>query len=103
MSTYSFFQAHIQETLTGDSFMGHNTDNKVLPDCDTPVNANVEEELMTTEEKICSLFSMCSETFAPSHSNILESVFQNIPHLHSTFATPFRWRVYTIVLRAIVV
>ena len=47
MSTYSFFQAHIQETLTGDSFMGHNTDNKVLPDCDTPVNANVEEELMT--------------------------------------------------------
>jgi len=37
--------------------MGHNTDNKVLPDCDTPVSANVEKDLMTVEEKMNEVIS----------------------------------------------
>ena len=57
MSTYSFFQAHVQQTFLADTFVGHNTDNKVLPDCDTPANADVEEDLLTTEEKMNEVLS----------------------------------------------
>jgi len=53
MSTFSFFRAHVRETLSGDTFLGHNTDNKVLPECDTPVNECIEDdELMTDDEKM---------------------------------------------------
>jgi hypothetical protein len=58
MSTYSFFQAHVRNTLTGDTFVGHNSDNKVLPDCDTPANATTEEQvLMSDEEKMQEVLS----------------------------------------------
>ena len=57
MSTYSFFQAHVQQTFLADTFVGHNTDNKVLPDCVTPANADVEEDLLTTEEKMNEVLS----------------------------------------------
>jgi len=52
MSSYSFFQAHVVETLTGDAFIGPNTDKKVLPDCVTPNNNLTEsKEAMTIEQK----------------------------------------------------
>ena len=57
MSTYSFFQAHVRETLTGDTLMGHNTDNKVLPDCDTPAAADTEEDVLSVEEKVNEVLS----------------------------------------------
>ena len=36
MSSVDFLQAHVRETLTGDTFVGTNTERKVLPACVTP-------------------------------------------------------------------
>lgn len=57
MSTYSFFEAHVRETLIGDTFVGHNSNNKILPECATPVNADVEEDDLTVEEKMQEVLS----------------------------------------------
>lgn len=114
MSTYSFFQAHVRETLSGDSFVGHNTGNKVLPDCDTPVSGGVEEEL-STEEKMnevmadpkFGMFSLFAyQITTGSHNQILKkrnTVFCS--HLCSlVLALPIlvfitQWMMYIAIVR----
>lgn len=53
MTSISFLKAHVQDTLAGDTFVGPNTDKKVLPECSTP-KVDLEEgdsDALTDEEK----------------------------------------------------
>lgn len=51
MSAANFLHAHVKSTFVGDSFMGSDTDKKVLPECYTPKNDIAEPEVMSDEEK----------------------------------------------------
>ena len=51
MSNAKFLHAHVKNTLSGDTFMGPNTEKKVLPECVTPKNDAEEQDDLTSEEK----------------------------------------------------
>jgi hypothetical protein len=50
MSNVDFLQAHVKRQLGGDTFMGPNTEKKVLPECITPKNDSEEYDI-SPEEK----------------------------------------------------
>jgi len=51
MSNADFLQAHVKRQLGGDTFMGPNTERKVLPECFTPKNNDEENDDISPEEK----------------------------------------------------
>ena len=115
MSTIKFLQAHISNTIGGDTFMGPNIEKKVVPECVTPKQDAEEKDNMSQEEKIelviqdpkfgmFSLFSyhLCSgqHSFALKRRN---TVFCS--HIFSlVFALPVlvfvtQWLMYIVIVR----
>ena len=50
-TTIGFLQAHVKNTIAGDTFTGPNQERKVMPDCATPKNEELLNEEITLEEK----------------------------------------------------
>lgn len=51
MSTVDFLQAHVRNSLGEDTFVGPNTEKKVLPECATPNMKPDEKDTLTVDEK----------------------------------------------------
>lgn len=52
MSAVDFLHAHVRDTLAEDTFMGPNTERKVLPQCVTPkTNAEQSQEPLSVSDK----------------------------------------------------
>lgn len=51
MINVDFLQAHVKRQLGGDTFMGPNTEKKILPECITPKNDSNEIDDLSPDEK----------------------------------------------------
>ena len=52
MSTVDFLKASVQESLARDTFVGSNTEKKVLPSCVTPKINDLENDVMSPDDKM---------------------------------------------------
>ena len=77
MSTIEFLEAHVRSTMHEDTFVGPNTEKKVLPECATPkMDAEAQDEMseeQKTEEVLSDpkfgMFSLFHYHWARGHKN----------------------------------
>lgn len=115
MSNVDFLQAQVRLQIAGDTFMGPNTERKVLPQCITPTHDCEENEELSPEEKTelvlqdpkFGMFSLFAyHVYSGTHSSTMKrrnTVFCS--HLFSlVFALPIlvfltQWLMYIAIVR----
>ena len=50
-TTIGYLQAHVKNTIVGDTFTGPDQERKVMPDCMTPKNDGLLDTDISLEEK----------------------------------------------------
>lgn len=57
MSAVDFLQAHVRDTIHSNTFMGADTNKKVLPECSTPNVSDIKYAAISPEEKTDAVLS----------------------------------------------